>query len=136
MSPAHHVGRLRLELVLQRPQKGIEKIQKKAGAAADHIAHVFLHQGAEYDRPHALVLADQIDFANRLYRLVNGGDKWHSHLPKFNTVELCHEAVAHRLCGDPCLVRNKKHSSFSHGSPIWRLLRPEAFHLTNRRTSN
>ena len=57
-----------------------------------------------------------IDLPDRLDRLVNGGDKWHSHLAKFDAVELRHEAVAHRLCGYAGLIGYKKHSSLYHGS--------------------
>ena len=60
--------------------------------------------------------ADQIDLANRFNCLVNGGDKWHSHLTKFDAVELRHEAVTHGLCSNTRLVGNEEYGSFNHGN--------------------
>src|SRR3979490_1493422 len=94
----------------------MEEIQEKSAAAADHIANILLHEGTEYDRPHAFLGPDQIDLAYRLDRLVNRGDKWHSHLTKFDAVELRHEAVSHCFCSNARLVGNKKHGSLYHGS--------------------
>ena len=70
----------------------------------------------------AFLGADQIDLADRLNRLVNRGDKWHSHLTKFDAVELCHETVTHRFCCNARLIGNKEHGSLNHGSlGCWRI---------------
>ena len=105
-------------------EKSVEKIQEKSIAAANHVAHVFAHQRAEYDGPNALLSAHQIDLADRLDRLVNRGDKWHSHLPKLNAVELCHEAVTHCFRCNAGLIGYEKYSSFNHGNLIESALAP------------
>src|SRR3979490_1068592 len=115
----------------------MEEIQEKSAAAANHVANVLLHEGAEYDRPHAFLGADQIDLTYRFNRRVNGGDKWHSHLTKFDAVELRHEAVTHCFCSNTRLIGNKKHGSFDHGSlRCWRVIAGKVFHLTHRPTSS
>ncbi len=86
---------------------------------------------------HAFLNTHQIDLANRLNRLVNRGDKWHSHLAKFDAVELRHEAVTHRFCGYARLIGNKEYGSFNHGSlKCRRLAADKVFHLNHRPTSS
>ena len=64
----------------------------------------------------AFLRRDQIDLSDGLNCLVNGGDKWHSHLAKFDAVELRHETVTHGFCGNPRLVGNEEYGSFNHGN--------------------
>ena len=58
--------------------------------------------------------------------------KWQSHRPKFQALELCHEAVTHRFRGHARLVRDEEDGSTAHGSvtlsgaAMW----PAVFHLT------
>jgi hypothetical protein len=106
----------RLEFAGERRQERVKKIKEESGAAAHDVADIFLHQCAEYHGAHALLRGHQIDLADSLNCLVNRGDKWHSHLAKFDTVELRHETVAHRFCGNTRLIGNKEYGSFKHGN--------------------
>ena len=49
--------------------------------------------------------------------LVNRRDKWHSHQPKFDAVELRQQAPPHRLRSNAGLVRNEKDCALVHTLP-------------------
>ena len=112
----------RVELALQRPYEGGEKIEEQTIRGHDNIAQVILHQGAENDGADALLLGGAIDPPDSLVRLVNARHKWQSHWSKFQAFELRHETVAHGFRSHTRLVRNEENGSTTHGARPARLL--------------
>src|SRR5688500_5265266 len=86
--------------------------------ALDDFAQVLLNQSAENHGPHALRLGRGVDATAGFLRLVNSGDKWQSDLPECLRVELCQQAMPHRLGGHAGLIGYKKNRSSFHAGPI------------------
>src|SRR5437870_2049478 len=110
------VRRASVELALQRPHEGGEKIQEQAVRRHDNITQIVLHQGAENDGPDALLLRGAVDAPDSLVRLVNARYKWQSHWSKFQAFELRHEAVAHGFRSHTSLVRYEENGSTTHSA--------------------
>jgi hypothetical protein len=106
----------RIQLALERADEGREEIEEQTLARQHDVAQVVLHEGAENDRPHALLRGSAIDAADRLLCLVNARYEWQSHRPKFEPVELREQTVTHRLCRHARLVRDEKYGSAAHVS--------------------
>ena len=91
-----------------------EEIEQQRVSAQQHGAQVLAHQRAEHDRPLAVGNRGRIDLPHRFLCLVNGGDKWQSHLPEFEAVELGKQAVPHGFGGHAGLVRDEEDGSAAH----------------------
>ena len=102
-------------------------------AALDDRPQVILHEGAEHDRPRAVGDAGRIDPPYGFLCLVNGGDKWQSHLSEFEAFELRKQAVPHRFGGHAGLVRDEKNGSSVHPRDALHGRRPQpaVFHLSD-----
>src|SRR6185312_14034137 len=103
-----------VELALQRTDECREEIQKQPVGRHHDVAQLVLHQSTEDDRANALFLARPVDTPHGVLRLVNARHKWQSHRAELQTLELCHEAVTHRLRSHPCLVRHEENGSTAH----------------------
>src|SRR4029077_13975828 len=111
---ARTMRRTRIELAFQRADEGGEKIEKQSVGGNHDVAQLILHERAEDDRANTLFLVGPVDAPNGLLCLVNARHKWQSHGAKFQALELCHEAVTHRLRRHTCLVGNEEYRSTAH----------------------
>ncbi len=109
------------KLALQRPEKGVKKIQEQGIALADRGAHLVIDQGGEDHRAYAVscrhlgnTLRDFRAVLRRVYERQR--DRAVVHAP-----ELRQQAVAHGLSRHAGLVGNKKNRALGHFTPAWRL---------------
>ena len=119
MRAAGTVARAGVEFALQGADERAEEIEEQTIGAEHDVAQLILHQRAENDGPHALFGGRAVDRAHGFVRLVNAGHKWQSHGPKFDALELCHQAVAQCFGGHSRLVGYEENGS--------RLMSPKCF---------
>ena len=103
-----------MQFCFQGRQKGIEQIDQHAALGLEAVAEVILHQCAENDGAFILLRCSVVDLPERLINLVNGIQKWQSHLIKLVPFELCQQAVAQRFRGHAGLVGDKKYGATNH----------------------
>ena len=94
--------------------EGTEKIEEQTIRTEYDVTQVVLDQGAENDGAQPLFRGSPVDASDGLVRLVNARHKWQSHGPKFEPLELCHEAVTQCFRGHARLIRNEKCGSTAH----------------------
>src|SRR5258708_4266510 len=123
MRAAGAMARAGVEFALQGTHEGAEKIEEQAIRTEYDIAQLMLQQGAENDGAQARLDGGPVDTLDRLVRLVNARHKWQSHGPKFEPLELCHEAVTQCFRGYARLIRDEKCGSTAHGSRVLRKAR-------------
>jgi len=112
--PALPLRRLDLELGLEGTEERVEEVEEQPVAEFHQRADFLLDQRAEHDGPHAVVERRGVDLPYGFHCLVSTGDKWQSHLPKFEPVELREQAVPHRLGSHAGLIRHEKYGSSRH----------------------
>ena len=114
VGPAHGVTGPDVQFPFQRIDERVEEIQQQTPAAANHPADLVVHERREHDGPHTFHLGGQVDPPHHLLRLVYAVDKWQSHAPKSEPVELGEQAVAEGFRGDPGLVGYEKNRPVIH----------------------
>ena len=108
------MARPNVQFPLERVDESVEEIQQQATAAANHRTNLVVDEGREDDRPHALHLGGEVDTPHDLLRLVYAVDKWQSHAPKKEPVELGEQAVTKGFSSDPGLVGYEKYRPVIH----------------------